>query len=59
VRALLDLVRENEAPVKTMLFCARRIVLQTASDHLKILDPECGEPELVKSVAAELAKFMR
>jgi hypothetical protein len=58
VRALLDLVRENEAPVKTTLFCFGQNVLQTASVHLKILDSENGDEELVKSVAAELAKLM-
>jgi hypothetical protein len=31
-------------------------VLQDASAHLKILDPVHGEQDLVKSVAAELAK---
>jgi len=55
VRALLDLLRENEAAVNTMLhFC--RSVLQYVSSDLKILDSEHGEEELVKSVAAELAK---
>jgi hypothetical protein len=51
VRALLDLLRENGASVS----CQN--VLQHASKHLKILDPELGQQELVKSVAAELAKL--
>ena len=59
MRALLDLVSENEAPVKTTLFGSCQSVLQTASSDLKIHDPEYGEEELVKSVAAELAKLMR
>ena len=55
MRALLDLLRENEAAVKTMpiLF---QTVIQHATAHLKILDPEHGEQDLVKSVAAEQAK---
>jgi len=58
VRALLDLLRQNEAVVKTMpRFC--QVVLQDASSHLKILDPEHGEEELVNSVAAELAKLAK
>ena len=58
MRALLDLLRQNEAVVKTMpRFC--QLVLQEASFHLKILNPEHGEEELVKSMAAELAKLMR
>jgi hypothetical protein len=32
-------------------------LLQQASKHLTILDPERGEEELVKSVAAELVKL--
>jgi len=58
VRALLDLLRQNEAAVKTMLIPCQS-VLRLATYHLKILDPEHGEEELVKSVAAELAKLMR
>ena len=57
MRALLDLLRENEAAVNTMLRLCRS-VLQYVSAHLKILDPKHGEEELVKSVAAELAKLM-
>ena len=56
MRALLDLMRENEAAVKTMLRL-RQNVLRDASRHLKILDPEHGDEELIKSVAAELAKL--
>ena len=58
MRALLDLLRQNDAPVNTML-CRFQSVLQNASSHLQILDPEHGVEELVKSVAAEVAKLMR
>jgi hypothetical protein len=55
VRALLDLVRENEASVQANLVHYQDL-LQRASKHIKILDPELGVEELVKSVAAELAR---
>jgi hypothetical protein len=55
VRALLDLMRENEAAVKTMLRLCQD-VLREARSHLKILDPVHGDEELINSVAAELAK---
>jgi hypothetical protein len=58
VRALLDLLRENEATVKTLPILFQNF-LQHASAHLKILDPEHGEEELITSVAAEMAKLMR
>ena len=55
MRALLDLIRENGVDVQVnLVFC--RDLLQQADSDLKILDPELGEKELVKSVAAELAK---
>jgi len=58
VRALLDLMRENEAAVQeTTAACEE--VLADASSNLKILDPEVGEKELVQSVAVELAKLRR
>jgi hypothetical protein len=34
-----------------------RYLLQQASKHLTILDPELGEEELVNFVAAELARL--
>ena len=58
MRALLDLLRENEAAVQTMLRLCQN-VLQDASSHLNILNPKRGEEELIKSVAAELARLMR
>jgi len=57
VRALLDLMRDNEAEVKEMLSDRCQVVLLDAREHLKILDPEHGEKDLIKSVAAELAKL--
>ena len=55
MRALLDLMRENEAAVQDDLVPCE-FLLQQASKNLTILNPELGEEELVKSVAAELAK---
>ena len=52
---MLDHVRENGAEVQANLVPCQGL-LQEASKHLQILDPEVGEEELVKSVAAELAK---
>jgi len=56
VKALLDLMRENEAAVQEFSTQCRYL-LGEACKHLKILDPEHGEKELIKSVAAELAKL--
>jgi hypothetical protein len=55
VRTLLDLMRENGASVQENLMHCQNL-LQQATRSLKVLDPEFGEEELVKSVAAELAK---
>ena len=55
MRALLDLVRENGASVQDTLVRCQGL-LRRATSCLKILDPELGNQELVKSVAAELAK---
>jgi hypothetical protein len=54
VCALLDLMRKHGASVHPNLANCRNL-LQQATRSLKILDPELGEEELVKSVAAELA----
>jgi len=54
VRALLDLMRGNEAEVQDFSTQCRYL-LDEASMHLKILDPEHGDEELIASVAAELA----
>ena len=61
MRALLDLMRDNEAAVQTMPFMPRRCqyILENARYYLKILDPEHGEEELINSVAVELAKWLR
>ena len=56
MRALLDLIRENEATVQICTApCAA--VLESASQHLAILDPEGGEEELIQAVAAALANM--
>jgi len=56
VRALLDLMRENEARLQNVpALCAT--ALEHASVFLKILDPEVGEEELIKEVAVELARL--
>ena len=55
MRALLDLMRENEAGVQ-MLAAACALVL-AASQRLTILDPEVGEEELIKAVAVALARL--
>ena len=47
MRALLHLLRDNEAPGD--LLGELHGELQDASSHLKILDPEHGEEELVKA----------
>ena len=56
MRALLDLMRENEAPVQSMAAMAAE-QLEHASEHLTILDPEVGEEELIQAVAAALARL--
>ena len=57
MRALLDLLRENgDALQACLLHC--RDLLQQATSSLTILDPELGGEELLKSVAAELAKLV-
>ena len=58
VRALLDLMRDNEAAVQATLgstSAAYQRLLHTASENLKILDSELGDEELIKSVTAALA----
>jgi len=56
VRALLNVVRENEATVQMFLNGVAG-VLEHACSHLNILDPEVGEEEIIKAVAAALAKL--
>jgi hypothetical protein len=56
VRALLDLLRENEPAVQGMLHDCQRL-LNDAIKRLKILNPELGDEELIKSVAAELSNL--
>jgi len=56
VRALLDLMRENEARVqKVSAMCAQ--ILESSRQQLTILDPEVGEEELIQAVTAALANL--
>ena len=49
-------MRENETRVQNVAAgCAS--VLESARHHLTMLDPEVGEEELIKAVAAELARL--
>jgi len=49
-------MRENETQVQEWATrCGR--TLQYASEHLTILDPEVGDEELIKAVAAEVARL--
>ena len=50
---MLNLGRGKEAPLSSQPWQG---LLTLASESLQILDPEHGEQELVKSVAAALAK---
>ena len=56
MRALLDLMRGNEAAVQDLSDRCQNL-LRNASADLKILDPEHGEEELIELVAAALAKL--
>ena len=58
MRALLDLLRDNEAVTEHHV-SEWQFILQHASSHLKILDPEHGEEELVKSIEVARAKLLR
>ena len=56
MRALLDLMRENETLVQEM--AARiAVVLEQARQLLANLDPEVGDGELIQAVAAALANL--
>ena len=54
MRSLLNLGRESLATLSPVSW---QNILQRASQCLMILDPVLGEAELVRSVAAELAKL--
>ena len=56
MRALLDLMRENQASVQKWA-APYAGVLERASRQLTILDPKVGEEELIQAVAAALAKL--
>ena len=49
-------MRENQAAVHAKL-PACQMILREACSHLKILDPELGEKELIKAVEAERANL--
>ena len=49
MRALLDLMRANESALKIVAEACHEL-LERASFHLKVLDPEVGEEELIKAV---------
>jgi hypothetical protein len=56
VRALLDLVRENETRLQNVAaICAQ--ILEHARSNLTILDPDVGDEELIKAVATELTRL--
>jgi len=54
--ALLDLMRANRKDVQSLAAACRELLRQASVD-LKTLDPEVGSQELIKAVAAELAKL--
>ena len=56
MRALLDLMRDNATVVQDLLYHSRNLLMEV-SRNLKTLDPEVGDPELVKSVEVQLAKL--
>jgi hypothetical protein len=56
VRAVLDLMRENETRVQEMTARCTS-VLERARQNLTILNPEVGEEELIQAVAAALANL--
>ena len=46
-------MRENKEAVHAMLAACEQLLCR-ATKHLTVLDPEVGDQELIKSVAAEL-----
>jgi hypothetical protein len=56
VRALLDLMLENEAAVQNVAAACVQVLLHSI-EHLTILHLEVGEEELMQGVAAALAKL--
>ena len=56
MRALLDLMRDNEAAVKDVSKQCKSVLIDV-SVYLNILDPVHGEKELINLVAAALAKL--
>ena len=56
MRALLDLMRENQARVQKVAAGSANL-LERASEQLAILNPEVGEEELIQAVATALANL--
>ena len=57
MRALLDLVRDNEATIDNVSTSYFRHILYDACMHLTILDPDVGDEELIKAVETELTRL--
>ena len=57
MRALLDLMRENEKAVRDQSAACQLILSGKTSTSLTILDQERGDEDLIKSVDAQLAKL--
>ena len=56
MRALLDLLHDNEAAVQDLPKRCEELLLEAAR-HLKILDQEHGDQDLIASVAEKYAKL--
>ena len=57
MRALLDLVRDNEATIGNVSTSYCGHILYDACMHLTILDPDVGDEELIKAVETELTRL--
>ena len=57
MRALLDVLRDNQATEHDVY--EWQLFMRDASSQLKILDPEHGEEELVKSMEVASAELLR
>ena len=56
MRALLDLMRDNEAAVREIAFECEELLGQACA-HRKVLDPRAGDQELVRAARVEMAKL--
>ena len=57
MRALLELMRENEVSVQKWAAACQELLEHASLLLLNIFDPEVGEEELIKAVAAEVARL--